>query len=62
VLPLATCRGDIQLGCTDRYTVVDELVANLGSRDLEEARLLAQDIERNMAYHDPGRLMKYLSF
>jgi hypothetical protein len=62
VLPLATCRGDIQLGCTERYTAVDELAANLGSRDLDEARLLAQDIERNMAYHDPGRLMKYLSF
>jgi hypothetical protein len=62
VLPLATCRGDIQLGCTERYTAVDELAATLGARDLDEASLLAQDIERNLAYHDPGRLMKYLSF
>ncbi|HEY2401744.1 MAG TPA: hypothetical protein VGI23_15440 [Steroidobacteraceae bacterium] len=62
LLPLATCRAEIQLGCTERYTAVDELAATLGSRDLDDASLLAQDIERNLAYHDPGRLMKYLSF
>jgi hypothetical protein len=62
VLPLATCRVEIQLGCTERYTAVDELAATLGSQDLDEASLLAQDIERNIEYHDPGRLMPYLPF
>jgi hypothetical protein len=62
VLPLVTCRAGIQLGCTERYTAVDELAADLGSQDLDEASLLAEDIQRNIEYHDPGRLMKYLPF
>jgi hypothetical protein len=62
VLPLATCRAEIQLGCTERYTAVDELAASLGSQDLDEASLLAQDIRRSTEYHDPGRLMTYLPF
>jgi hypothetical protein len=62
VLPLATCSAGIELGCTQRYTAVDELTASLGSRDLAEANLLAQDIEGSMRYRDPERLMKYLPF
>ena len=62
VLPLAPCSAGVELGCTERYTAVDELTATLGSQDLDEANLLAQDIQRNMAYRDPGRLMKYLPF
>jgi len=38
------------------------LTATLGSQDLGEANLLAQDIERSMEYRDPRRLMKYLPF
>jgi hypothetical protein len=62
VLPLATCRAGIELGCTERYTAVDELTASLGSQDLAEANLLAQDIQRSMRDKDPVRLMKYLPF
>jgi hypothetical protein len=62
VLPLATCSAGIELGCTERYTAVDELAASLGSQDLDEANLLAQDIQRSMQYRDPARLMKYLPF
>jgi hypothetical protein len=62
VLPLATCGAGIELGCTQRYTAVDELTASLGSRDLAEANLLAEDIEGSMRYRDPERLMKYLPF
>ena len=61
-LPLGLCRAGIELGCTQRYTAVDELTASLGSRDLAEANLLAQDIEGSMRYRDPERLMKYLPF
>jgi hypothetical protein len=60
VLPLRLCSAGIELGCTQRYTAVDELTASLGSRDLAEANLLAQDIEGSMRYRDPERLMKYL--
>ena len=60
VLPLVTCRPEIQLGCTERYTAVDELAASLGPQDMDEASLLAQDIQRNLEYHDAGRLLKYL--
>ena len=62
VLPLGLCSAGIELGCTQRYTAVDELTASLGSRDLAEANLLAQDIEGSMRYRDPERLMKYLPF
>ncbi len=62
VLPLAACGAGIELGCTQRYTAVDELTASLGSRDLAEANLLALDIEGSMRYRDPERLMKYLPF
>jgi hypothetical protein len=62
VLPLAPCGAGIELGCTERYTAVDELTASLGSQDLDEANLLAKDIQRSMQYRDPGRLMKYLPF
>jgi hypothetical protein len=62
VLPLAPCSAGIELGCTELYTAVDELTATLGSQDLGEANLLAQDIERSMEYRDPGRLMKFLPF
>src|SRR5260221_6010563 len=62
VLPLATCGAGVELGCTQRYTAVDELTASLGSRDLAEANLLALDIEGSMRYRDPERLMKYLPF
>ena len=62
VLPLAPCGAGVELGCTERYTAVDELTATLGSQDLDEANLLAQDIQRSMEYRDPGRLMKYLPF
>jgi hypothetical protein len=61
-LPLGLCRAGIELGCTQRYTAVDELTASLGSRDLAEANLLAQDIEGSMRYRDPGRLIKFLPF
>jgi hypothetical protein len=62
VLPLGLCGAGIELGCTQRYTVVDELTASLGSRDLDEANQLARDIEGSMLYRDPERLMKYLPF
>jgi len=62
VLPLAPCGAGIELGCTERYTAVDELTASLGSQDLDEANLLAQDIQRSMQSRDPARLMKYLPF
>jgi hypothetical protein len=62
VLPLGTCSAGIELGCTERYTAIDELAASLGSQDLDEADLLAQDIQRSMQYRDPARLMKYLPF
>jgi hypothetical protein len=62
VLPFATCSAGIELGCTQRYTAVDELTASLGSRDLADANLLALDIEESMRYRDPERLMKYLPF
>jgi hypothetical protein len=62
VLPLGLCNAGIELGCTQRYTAVDELTASLGSRDLAEANLVAEDIEGSMRYRDPGRLLKYLPF
>jgi len=62
MLPFAACSAGIEFGCTQRYTAVDELTASLGSRDLAEANLLAQDIEGSMRYRDPERLMKYLPF
>jgi hypothetical protein len=62
VLPLGLCSAGIELGCTQRYTAVDELTASLGSRDLAEANLLALDIEGSLRYRDPQRLMKYLPF
>jgi hypothetical protein len=61
-LPLGPCRAGIELGCTERFTAVDELTAGLGSQDLDEAKLLAQDIQGSMQYRDPARLMKYLPF
>jgi hypothetical protein len=62
VLPLAPCRAGIEAGCTQHYTVVDELTAGLGARDLDDANQLAQDIEASMRYRDPERLMKYLPY
>jgi hypothetical protein len=62
VLPLAPCRARVELGCTERYTAVDELTATLGSQELDDANLLAQDIQLSMKYRDPGRLMKFLPF
>jgi hypothetical protein len=62
VLPLGTCRAGIEVGCTERYTIVDELTASLGSQDLHEANLLAQDIQGSLHYRDPARLLKYLPF
>jgi hypothetical protein len=62
VLPLGTCRAGLELGCTERYTAVDELGASLEPQDLDEANLLAQDIQGSMQYRDPARLMKYLPF
>jgi hypothetical protein len=62
VLPLATCSAGIELGCTERYTAIDELTATLGPQDQAEANLLAQDIQGSMQYRDPARLMKYLPF
>src|SRR3984893_3160279 len=62
VLPLGLCSAGIELGCTQRYTAIDELTASLGWRNLAEANLLAQDIEGSMRYRDPERLMKYLPF
>jgi hypothetical protein len=62
VLPLTPCRAGLELGCTVRYTAVDELTATLGTEALAEADLLALDIQRSLKYRDPGRLMKYLSF
>jgi hypothetical protein len=62
MLPFAACSAGIELGCTQHYTAVDELTASLGSRDLAEANLLAQDIEGSMRYRDPEQLMKYLPF
>jgi hypothetical protein len=61
-LPLATCGAGIELGCTERYTAVDELGASLGPQDLDEANLLALDIQGSMQYRDPERLKKYLPF
>jgi hypothetical protein len=62
VLPLTPCTARIELGCTGRYTAVDELTASLGSQELDEANLLALDIQRSLKYRDPGRLMKYLLY
>jgi hypothetical protein len=62
VLPLGLCRAGIELGCTERYTAVDELTGSLGSQELDEANLLARDIQGSMQYRDPARLMKYLPF
>jgi hypothetical protein len=62
VLPLAICGAGIELGCTERYTAIDELTATLGPQDQAEANLLAQDIQGSMQYRDPARLMKYLPF
>jgi hypothetical protein len=62
VLPLGLCSAGIELGCTPRYTAVDEVAASLGSQDLAEANLLATDIEGNLRYRDPARLMKFLPF
>ena len=62
VLPLTPCRAGVELGCTVRYTAVDELTATLGTEALAEANLLALDIQRSLKYRDPGRLMKYLPF
>jgi len=55
-------RAGLELGCTVRYTAVDELTATLGTEALAEADLLALDIQRSLKYRDPGRLMKYLPF
>jgi len=62
VLPLAPCGAGIELGCTERYTAIDELTATLAPEDQAEANLLAQDIQGSMQYRDPARLMKYLPF
>ena len=62
VLPLSTCSAGIELGCSERYTVVDELTANLGSQDLERANLFAENIQASLQYRDPGQLLKYLPF
>ncbi len=62
VLPLAICGAGIELGCTERYTAIDELTATLAPEDQAEANLLAQDIQGSMQYRDPARLMKYLPF
>jgi len=61
-LPLATCGAGIELGCTERYTAVDELTGSLRPQDLDEANLLALDIQGSMQYRDPERLKKYLPF
>ncbi len=60
VLPFATCSVEIELGCTERYTAVDELRASLGSQDFEEANLLALDIQGSIQFRDPERLKKYV--
>src|SRR5882724_9129924 len=62
VLPLGTCSAGIEVGCTERYTIVDELTTSLGLQDLHEANLLAQDIQGSLHYRDPARLLKYLPF
>jgi hypothetical protein len=62
VVPLGLCSAGIDLGCTERATAIDELTARLGSQDLDEANLLAQDIQGSMRFRDPARLMKFLPF
>jgi hypothetical protein len=61
-LPFFTCRAGIELGCTERYTAIDELTASLSPQDFDQAYLLAQDIQRSMQYRDPSQLKKYLPF
>jgi hypothetical protein len=61
-LPFFTCRAGIELGCTERYTAIDELTASLSPQDFDQAYLLAQDIQRSMEYRDPSQLKKYLPF
>jgi hypothetical protein len=59
-LPLFICREGIELGCTERYTAIDELTEKLNSSDLDQASLLAQDIQANLLYRDPSRLKTFL--
>lgn len=60
LLPLSPCSAGIELGCTERYTAVDELTASLGSEDFEQANRLAQNIQASLQYRDPAQLKKYL--
>jgi hypothetical protein len=62
VLPFLSCRAGIELGCTERYTAVDELTAGLVPQELDEANLLAQDIQSSLRYRDPAQVKKYLPF
>jgi hypothetical protein len=61
-LPFFTCRAGIELGCTERHTAIDELTTSLSSQDLDQANLLAQDIQTSLQYRDPSQLIKYLPF
>jgi hypothetical protein len=62
VLPAPPCAPGVEPGCALSYNVVDELSASLKPEELEQARLLARNIEVDVRYHDPARLQKYLPF
>ena len=59
-LPFFTCRAGIELGCSERYSAIDELTNNLSSQELDQAILLAKDIQASLQYRDPSQLKNYL--
>ena len=62
VLQLSICNADVEPGCAERYTAVDELRARFASEDFERANVLARDIQASLQYRDPDQLKKYLPF
>jgi hypothetical protein len=60
-LGIPTCGSRAEIGCAQGYTAIDELTASLNSQALEQANLLAQDIQASLQQHDPGQLQKYVA-
>jgi hypothetical protein len=51
-LPFFTCRAGIELGCTESYSAMDELMISLSSQELDQAILLANDIQASLQHRD----------
>jgi hypothetical protein len=61
LFPITYCETDIEFGCREHFSGIDELSARLSAQDLKRARQLATEIQTDLGSHEPPRLIKYLA-